>query len=111
MFAALALLLFMASGAEETPKAEVESVGASITFDGGICIFWTGDKGMDAKQFRTDLERFTLHEHLSIYFSSDVPKKCVNAARRAGRDAGFKVVSATLGNNRAGPVGPPIISN
>jgi len=99
VFATLALLLSMASGAEETAEAEIDTVGASITFEDGICMFWTGDNAMDAKQFRTDLRRFIHREHLSIYFSSNVSNKCVDAARRAGKDAGFKVVSAKLEHN------------
>jgi hypothetical protein len=108
---ALALLLSTANGLEAIPSSELETIGASIAFEEGSCVFWTGDNGMDAKQFRTDLERFAPREHLVIYYSSDVPKRCVNAARRAGRGTGFKVVSIKEDNELAGPVGPPMPGN
>ena len=92
----------------QAPQDESASYGASVTFRDGECWFWTGDVGLTARQFRSDLaDRFDRKRGIVISFPEDTPARCVELARRSATRAGFKMVKVAVRAD-AGPIGPPL---
>lgn len=105
----LALTLSLTASAIGSQSMEVQPIRASVTMEDGRCIFWTGDNGMDANEFRMHLAQIQAKQSIIISHADDAPDRCVVSARRAAKNAGFKRVSVELDNDEAGPIGPPII--
>ena len=71
---------------------------ASVSFFENRCRFWTGDAMLDAGQFHADLRTgFDPARGLTIYYSAEVPAKCVAKAQRVARQAHFRAVRAMIG--------------
>ena len=85
----LAALLVLGS----SPDFMVSLVGS----DSGRCVYWTGDVGLNADQFREQLigaaERY---RGLVIYRSPGTPRRCLNRARQIARGVGFREIRVEL---------------
>ena len=80
----------------------------SVTFERGECWIWTGDVGLTAAQFQSDLEaRFDKKRGIVITHAPATPTRCVQSALNSARRAGFKIVKAQSRHD-AGPIGPPL---
>lgn len=96
------MMLLMTLFAGLLPQAAPD-YAASVSFDRG-CIYWTGDVGMTAAEFRDDLrERFDRSGSITIFHGADVPKRCVTQAERMARAAGFRKVETQIGDPNLGP--------
>ena len=95
MLPILSLLVLM----QEVPA----TYAAFVSYD-GECVFWTGDVGMRADEFRDDLkDRFDTRAKIVIFHKADVPLRCVKDARRMARAAGFRDVAVKIGEPDLGP--------
>jgi hypothetical protein len=80
----------------------------SVSFNEGRCVYWTGDVGMTAAEFRDDLkDRFDPSTALVVDHHADVPKRCIEKALRMARAAGFSNVVAEAAEPETGRGGVP----
>lgn len=57
---------------------ETGPYGASATFSDGECWFWTGDVGLTASQFESDLkDRFDRKRGIIISYAVNTPVRCI----------------------------------
>lgn len=109
------ILLLLTLGGPSIPAQDLRQepvyYGASVTFEVGVCWFWTGDAGLTARQFEESLaDRDDPNRGVMIGYRKGTPPKCINLARRSARRAGFRLVRLVV-DEHAGPIGPPMPRN
>lgn len=109
LLATVTLLAFASGGSlPETPPDRNLIYITAVTFIEGECRFWTGDVGLNADEFRDDLEsRYDRRRSLIIEHAANVPKRCVRIAVRSAKRAGFKRVKSEV-HEDTDAMGPPI---
>ncbi len=104
----LVLTLALPSLGSSIQQVAAGSYGASVTFERGECLFWTGDVAFNAAEFQHDLmARFDTERRLVISHAKNTPTRCVELALRAAKGAGFERVDTEVRED-AGPIGPPL---
>lgn len=91
----------------EEERDDAGFYGSSVTYREGECWFWTGDVGLTARQFESDLkERFDKSRGIFISHAADTPRRCIKLAQRLAIRAGFKTVKVDVRAD-AGALEPP----
>ncbi|WP_294320971.1 hypothetical protein [uncultured Sphingomonas sp.] len=109
IFAILPIVMALSWSASPPEEQRDDAVvyGASVSYRESECWFWTGDVGLTARQFESDLEgKFDSKRGIVISYAANTPERCVKLAQRSAMRAGFETVRVAVRAD-AGAVAPP----